>query len=324
MSFSSLLLNTGMSVLNTSEMEISVFYLVGIPDMEHANIWISLPICLMYTVAILGNCTILFFIKTEPSLHEPMYYFLSMLALSDLGLSLSSLPTMLRIFLFNAPGISPDACIAQEFLIHRFSAMESSILLITSFDRFIAICNPLRYTSILTSARVIQIGLAFSLKNVLLILPFTFTLKHLKYCKKNLLSQSYCLHQDVMKLACSDNKVNIIYGLFVALTGIIDLTFIFMSYMSILKAVLSIASQKERLEVLNTCVSHICAVLIFYAPIISPAVIYRFAKHSFPITRILIVDVFLLVHPLMNPIVYCVKSQQKRNLVLKKLCQKQS
>lgn len=253
-----------------------------------------------------------------------MYYFLSMLAPSDLGLSLSSLPTMLRIFLFNAPGISPDACIAQEFLIHRFSAMESSILLITSFDRFIAICNPLRYTSILTSARVIQIGLAFSLNNVLLILPFPFILKHLKYCKKNLLSQSYCLHQDVMKLACSDNKVNITYGLFVALTGIIDLTFIFMSYMLILKAVLRIASQKERLKVLNTCVSHICAVLIFYAPIISLAVIYRFAKHSFPITRILIVDVFLLVPPLMNPIVYCVKSQQIRNLVLKKLCQKQS
>ncbi|KAL4829589.1 hypothetical protein H8958_005750 [Nasalis larvatus] len=313
-----------MSILNTSEMEISVFYLVGIPGMEHANIWISLPIYLMYTVAILGNCTILFFTKTEPSLHEPMYYFLSMLALSDLGLSLSSLPTMLRIFLFNAPGISPDACIAQQFLIHRFSPMESSILLIMSFDHFIAICNPLRYPSILTSARVIQIGLAFSLKNVLLILPFPFTLKRLKYCKKNLLSQSYCLHQDVMKLVCSDNKVNIIYGLFVALTGIMYLTFIFMSYMLILKAVLSIASQKERLKVLNTCVSHICAVLIFYEPIISLAVIYRFAKHCFPITRVLIVDVFLLVPPLMNPIVNCVKSQQIRNLVLEKLCQKQS
>ncbi|XP_027798577.1 olfactory receptor 51A4-like [Marmota flaviventris] len=313
-----------MSVLNTSEIEISTFYLVGIPGMEPASIWVSIPICLMYIAAILGNCTILLLTKTEPSLHEPMYYFLSMLAFSDLGLSLSSLPTMLRVFLFNAPEISPNACFAQEFFIHEFSAMESSVLLIMSFDRFIAICNPLRYMSILSSARVIQIGLAFSLKNVLLILPFPFTLKHLRYCKKKHLSHSYCLHQDVMKLACSDNKVNVVYGLFVALTGILDITFIFMSYVLILKAVLSIASQRERLKVLNTCVSHICAVLIFYVPIISLAVVYRFAKHSSPIVRIFMADVFLMVPPLMNPIVYCVKSQQLRSLVLGKLCQKQS
>ncbi|XP_012783806.1 olfactory receptor 51A4-like [Ochotona princeps] len=313
-----------MSILNISEIEISTFYLVGIPGLETANIWISIPICFVYIVAILGNSTILFFIKTEPSLHEPMYCFLSMLALSDLGLSLSSLPTMLRIFLFNAPGISPDACFAQEFFIHGFSAMESSVLLIMSFDRFVAICNPLRYTTILTSARVTQIGLAFSLKNVLLVLPFPITLKHLRYCKKNLLSHSYCLHQDVMKLACSDNRVNVIYGLFVALSGILDITFIFMSYVMILKAVLNIASQRERFKVLNTCVSHICAVLIFYVPIISLSVIYRFSKQSSPIARILMADIFLLVPPLMNPIVYCIKSQQMRKLIVGKLCQKQS
>lgn len=311
----------GMPTFNTSEIEISTFFLIGIPGVDPANIWVSIPICLMYLVAILGNCAILFFIKTEPSLHEPMYYFLSMLAVSDLGLSLSSLPTMLRVFLFNAREISSDACIAQEFFIHGFSAMESSVLLIMSFDRFIAICNPLRYTSILTGSRVTKIGLAFSLKNVLLILPFPFTLKHLRYCKEYLLSHSYCLHQDVMKLSCSNNKVNVVYGLFVALTGIADLTFIFMSYMLILKAVLNIASQRERLKVLNTCVSHISAVLIFYVPIISLAFIYRFAKHSSPIIRVLMADVFLLVPPLMNPIVYCVKSQQIRNLVLGKLCQ---
>nr|XP_003421586.1 olfactory receptor 51A4 [Loxodonta africana] len=313
-----------MSIVNTSEIEIATFFLVGFPGMETVHVLISIPICLMYFVAIVGNCIILFFIKTEPSLHEPMYYFLSMLAISDLGLSVSSLPTMLRIFLFNAPGISPDACIAQEFFIHGFSAMESSVLLIMSCDRFLAIYNPLRYTTILTSTRVTKIGFAFSLKNVLLVLPFPFTLKHLRYCKKNLLSHSYCLHQDVMKLACSDNKVNVIYGLFVAFTGILDLIFIFTSYMLILKTALSIASQRERVKVLNTCVSHICAVLIFYVPILSLAVIYRFAKRSSPIIRILMADVFLLMPPLMNPIVYCVKSQQIRNLVLGKLCQKQS
>lgn len=149
-----------MAVLNNSEVQL--FLLIGIPGLEHAHEWISIPICLLYLVAIMGNSTILFIIKTEPSLHEPMYYFLAMLAISDLGLSFSSLPTMLRIFLFNATGISPDACFAQEFFIHGFSAMESSVLFIMSIDDLMAIHNPLRHFSILTSARVIKVGLVFT------------------------------------------------------------------------------------------------------------------------------------------------------------------
>ncbi|XP_068964991.1 olfactory receptor 51A7-like [Petaurus breviceps papuanus] len=311
-----------MTSVNSSDIEISTFFLIGIPGLEQFHIWISIPICLMYLIAILGNCTILFIIKTEPSLHEPMYYFLSMLAVSDLGLSLSSLPTMLRIFLFNATGISPDACFAQEFFIHGFTDMESSVLLIMSFDRFLAIWNPLRYSSILTGARVSKMGLVFVIKSMLLVLPFPFTLKRLKYCEKSLLSHSYCLHQDVMKLACSDNTVNFFYGFFVALCMMSDSLFIAISYVLILKTVMGIGSHRERLKALNTCVSHICAVLIFYVPIITLASMHRFGKKS-PLALILIADVFLLVPPLMNPIVYCVKTRQIREKILERLGLKQ-
>uniref|UniRef100_A0A8C6QS98 G-protein coupled receptors family 1 profile domain-containing protein n=1 Tax=Nannospalax galili TaxID=1026970 RepID=A0A8C6QS98_NANGA len=161
----------------------------------------------------------------------------------------------------------------------------------------------------------------FTLQNVLLILPFPIILKHLQYCEKNLLSHSYCLYQDIMKLACSDKEINVICGLLVALSGMLDISFIFMSYLLILKAVLSIASQRERLKILSTCISHICAVLLFYVPVISLSVISHFTKHSSP--KILIADVHLLVPPVMNPIVYCVKSQQVRNVILEKLCPKQ-
>ncbi|XP_069325446.1 olfactory receptor 51A7 [Eulemur rufifrons] len=306
-----------MSVLNNSE--VKFFLLIGIPGLEHAHVWVSIPICLMYLVAIMGNCTILFIIKTEPSLHEPMYYFLAMLAVSDMGLSLSSLPTMLRIFLFNAMEISPNACFAQEFFIHGFTVMESSVLLIMSLDRFLAIHNPLRYSSILTSNRVAKTGLALAIRSILLVLPFPFTLKRLKYCQKNLLSHSYCLHQDTMKLACSDNKINVIYGFFVALCTMLDLALIVLSYVLILKTVLSIASLAERLTALNTCVSHICAVLTFYVPIITLAAMHRFAKHKSPLVVILIADMFSLVPPLMNPIVYCIKTRQIREKILGKL-----
>ncbi|XP_068964995.1 olfactory receptor 51A7-like [Petaurus breviceps papuanus] len=308
-----------MSALNISEGMVSTFLLIGIPGLEHIHIWISIPICFMYITAALGNCTILFIIKTEPSLHEPMYYFLSMLAISDMGLSFSSLPTMLMVFLFNSPGISPNACFTQEFFIHGFTDMESSVLLIMSFDRFLAIRNPLRYSSILTSARVTQIGLVLAIKSILLVLPLPFILKRLIYCKERLLSHSYCLHQDVMKLACSDNRINFIYGFFVALCMMSDLVFIVISYILILKTVMGIASHGERLKALNTCISHICAVLIFYVPIITLAAMHRFAKHKSPLTMIIIADVFLMVPPLMNPIVYCVKTRKIREKILGRL-----
>ncbi|XP_019489977.1 PREDICTED: olfactory receptor 51A4 [Hipposideros armiger] len=312
-----------MSIRNTSLVEITTFFLVGIPGLEYAHVWISIPICSMYFVAFLGNCTILFVIKTEPSLHEPMYYFLSMLALSDLGLSLSSLPTVLRIFLFNAPEIFASACFAQEFFIHVFTGLESSVLLIMSFDRFLAIHNPLRYNSILTTVKVVQIGIVIFVRSFLLVLPFPLTLRTLKYCNKSQLSHSYCLHQDVMKLACSDNRINVIYGFFAALCIMLDFMLIVMSYILILKAVLGIASQKEQLKALNTCVSHICAVIIFYLPIINLAIVHRFAQHVSPLFNVLMANVLLLVPPVMNPIVYCVKTRQIRVRVVAKLCQTQ-
>ncbi|KFO36022.1 olfactory receptor 51A4 [Fukomys damarensis] len=312
-----------MSIINTSQGEITTFLLVGLPGLEYAHIWISIPIFSMYFIAILGNCTILFIIKTEPSLHEPMYYFLSMLALSDLGLSISSLPTMWRIFLFNDVEISANACFAQEFFIHGFSALESSVLLIMSFDRFLAIHNPLRYSSIFTSVRVAQLGMVFSFKSLLLVLPFPFTLRSLKYCNKRQLSHSYCLHQDVMKLSCSENRIDVIYGFFGAVCLMVDFMLIAGSYILILKTVLGIASRKEQFKALNTCVSHICAVIIFYLPVFNLAIVHRFVRHVSPLINVLMANVFLLVPPLMNPIVYCVKTRQIRVIVVAKLCQKQ-
>ncbi|XP_008159303.1 olfactory receptor 51A4-like [Eptesicus fuscus] len=311
-----------MSPLNDTNIEVLKFLLTGIPGLEKSHIWIAIPFSSVYLLSLLGNFTILFFIKTEPSLHQPMYYFLSMLSISDLGLSLSSLPTTLGLFLFSVDEIQAAACFAQEFFIHLFTVTEASVLSVMAFDRYVAIHNPLRYSTILTSSRVIKTGVLLMSKNVLLILPLPFLLQRLIYCHQNLLSHSYCLHQDVMKLACSDNRVNVVYGLFAALSTIMDLLFITFSYIMILKTVLSIATPREQFKALNTCISHICAVLIFYAPMLSAAMLHRFARDLSPLTHILMADVFLLVPPLMNPIVYCVKTRQIREKVVEKLCPK--
>ncbi|XP_039352888.1 olfactory receptor 51G2-like [Mauremys reevesii] len=296
----------------------AVFLLTGIPGQEDVHLWISVLFCLVYVISIVGNSVILFIIKTDPSLNEPMYIFLSMLAITDLGLSIATIPTILGVFWFNSRKISLSACFAQLFFIHSLSFIESSVLLLMAFDRFVAIYDPLRYASILTRQRIAKMGLVCVLRGVSVEFPVPFLLKRFRYCRANVLSHSYCLHQDVMKMACSDITINSIYGLFIIVSTVgLDSLLILLSYVMIFKTVLSIASHTQRIRALNTCVSHLCAVLLFYTPMIGLSVIHRFGKGSSPLLQILLGYIYLLVPPLINPIVYSVKSKHLRVRIIR-------
>ncbi|XP_074836290.1 olfactory receptor 51G2-like [Carettochelys insculpta] len=307
-----------MSSLNDTTFQFAVFLLTGIPGHEEVQFWICIPFCCMYVISIVGNTVILFIVKADPSLHEPMYILLSMLALTDLGLLTATMPTILGVYLFNSREISLNACFAQEYFIHSLSLIESSMLLLMAFDRFVAICDPLRYASILTLPRIGKMGLLLVVRSVSLILPLPFLLKRFQYCGSNVLSHSYCLHQEVMKLACSDITVNSFYGFSVKfLTVFSDIVLIFLSYVMILKTALSLTSCTESLRALNTCVSHLCAVLLFYIPEISLSMLHRFGNSSAHFPQIVLSYIYVLVPPLVNPIVYSVKSKHFRARIIK-------
>ena len=264
-----------MELINSSWFQPPALLLTGIPGLEAMQIWISIPLCIMYLIALLGHSTILFIIKTTSSFHEPQYIFLSMLAATDVGLSLSTLPTVLSVFLLNHREIEFQSCLTQMFFIHTFSSMESAILLAMAFDRFVAICNPLHYTVVLTHSWIMGMGLAAMIRGVVLMVPLPILLKRLPFCKNIILSHCYCYHPDVMKLACGPITVNIIYGLsFVLCSFGVDSMFIVISYSLILKTVLGIASKDGQLRALNTCVSHIFTACIFYVPLIVLALIH--------------------------------------------------
>uniref|UniRef100_A0A670HVF3 G-protein coupled receptors family 1 profile domain-containing protein n=1 Tax=Podarcis muralis TaxID=64176 RepID=A0A670HVF3_PODMU len=305
-----------MSVFLYKSFSPPVFLLTGFPGLEKHHAWISIPIFSMYLVAIAGNSTILLLIKTDQALHEPMYYFLSMLAMTDLGLSITTLPTMLSVLWFSHRVISFNACLGQMYFIHTLSIAESGILLAMAFDRLVAIRNPLRYTTILTNKTIIKIGVGVAFRAAFLVLPGSLLLRRLQYGKVSVLSYSFCLHQDVLKEVHSDKRTNSIFGLLVMLfsTGV-DSLLLVLSYFMILRTV--IASKQERLRALNTCISYICAVLTFYIPMIGLSMIHHYGKNAPPIVHILMANVYLLVPPLMNPTVYSVKTKQIRTRIVK-------
>nr|XP_006123661.1 olfactory receptor 52N4-like [Pelodiscus sinensis] len=296
----------------------STFILQGVPGLEVAHVWISIPFCAMYIIAILGNITILFIIKKEPSLHEPMYYFLSMLAVSDLALSTSTLPKMLSIFWFNSKEINFSACLTQMFFIHSFLMIESGIFVAMALDRYVAICHPLRHSTILTNPVVAKVGLAVVLRGSMIVLPYLLLARQWPYCRTNIIPHAYCEHMAVVKLACADTRVNNYYSLVVAflVTGL-DLSYITVSYTQILRAIFSLPTKDARLKTFGTCSSHLGVILASYTPAVFSLLSYRFGQNMPLYFHVLIASMYLLVPSMLNPIIYGVKTKQIRDRLLR-------
>ncbi|KFO30960.1 Olfactory receptor 52N4 [Fukomys damarensis] len=306
-------------LLNQTELSPSTFILNGIPGLEDMHIWISFPFCSMYVVAVVGNCGLLYLIYHEDSLHRPMYYFLAMLSLTDLVMCSSAIPKALCIFWFHLKEISFDECLAQMFFIHTFTGMESGVLMLMALDRYVAICYPLHYSIILTSSLIAKSGLATFLRGVLLIVPFTFLTKRLPYCRGNAIPHTYCDHMSVAKLSCGTIRVNAVYGLMVALLiGGFDILCITVSYTMILRAVVSLSSADARQKAFSTCTAHICAIVFSYSPAFFSFFSHRFGHHTIPPScHIIVANIYLLLPPTMNPIVYGMKTKQIRDCVVR-------
>ncbi|XP_047549482.1 olfactory receptor 52N4-like [Lutra lutra] len=308
-----------MLMLNQTDLTLASFILNGIPGLEDMHMWISFPFCSMYAVAVVGNCGLLYLILYEDSLHRPMYYFLAMLSLTDLFICSSTIPKALCIFWFHFKEISFDGCLVQMFFVHTFTGMESGVLMLMALDRYVAICCPLRYSTFLTNSVIAKAGLSTFLRGVLLIIPFTVLTKRLPYCRGNIIPHTYCDHMSVAKLSCGNIKVNVVYGLTVALLiGGFDILCITVSYTMILRAVLSLSSADARQKAFGTSTAHICAIVFSYSPAFFSFFSHRFGGYTIPPScHIIVANIYLLLPSTMNPIVYGVKTKQIRDCVIR-------
>ncbi|NXP66530.1 O52D1 protein, partial [Chloropsis cyanopogon] len=307
-----------MAPSNASSQIPDTLILTGIPGMEQLHVWISIPFCSMYVAALLANAVLLFTIWAERSLHQPMYLFLGMLALADLALSTTAVPKMLALFWFRAREISFGGCLTQMFFLHSTCLVESVILLAMAFDRFVAICFPLRYGAVLTPSVVAKTGLLALLRAFCIIFPCIFLLRRLPYCGHRVMAHTYCEHIGIARLACADISANVWYGMAVPFSvAMLDLVLIAVSYGFILLALARLPSRAARHKALHTCGSHVCVLLLFYVPAVFTALAQRFGHHIPPKAHILLANLYVLFPPLLNPIIYGVRTQQVRDKVVK-------
>ncbi|XP_004863555.1 olfactory receptor 688 [Heterocephalus glaber] len=298
------------NIINNSEFQVSEFILMGLPGIHEWQAWLSLPMALLYLLALGANLLILITISNEPNLHQPMYQFLSILAVVDIGLSTTSMPKILAILWFDAKAISLAQCFAQIYAINAFMLMESGIFLCMAVDRYVAICYPLQYPFIVTEAFVIKATLSMVLRNGLLTIPVPILAAQRYYCSRNEIDHCLCSNLGVTSLACDDIIINKLYQLVLAwLLAGCDMILVFASYALIIHSVLKLNSAEAISKALSTCSSHLILILFFYTAIILISVTHL-AGRRIPLIPVLLNMLHIIIPPSLNPMVYALRMQE--------------
>ncbi|KAG9264662.1 olfactory receptor 51G2-like [Astyanax mexicanus] len=275
----------------------------------------------MYVFSVLSNGTILALIVTQRSLHKPMFYIFFSLPLTDLVGITCSLPRVLVDIITQTNNIYYPTCVLQAFLLHLYGTSVLLSMAAMAFDRYIAICKPLRYNSIMTPLTVgCIIGIVWGLATALILVLFALQAR-LPKCK-TFIANVYCSNNTLLKLACGgDSTVNNVYGLFI--TGFVQAISVsvqLLSYVQILITCIFHSQPDARIKAINTCLAQIITFCIFEIATTFTILSYRFENASPNAQKICGIMIFTFL-PVVNPIVYGMKTRDIRNaffVVLKK------
>ncbi|XP_040824351.1 olfactory receptor 4K2 [Ochotona curzoniae] len=300
-----------MDIANKST--VSEFILLGLSDSWELQMFFFTVFSLFYVATMVGNSLIVITVLCDAHLHGPMYFLLTNLSIIDMSLASFATPKMITDYLMGHKTISFDGCITQIFFLHLFTGTEIVLLMAMSFDRYIAICKPLRYASIISPRVCVafvvaswSVGIMHSMSQVIFALTLPF-------CGPNKVDSFFCDLPVVFQLACVDTYV---LGLFmISTSGIIALfcfILLFNSYVIVL-ATIKHHSSRASSKALATCTAHFIVVFMFFGPCIF---IYMWPQSSFLVDKTLSVF-YTIFTPILNPVIYTLRNQEVKTAIRK-------
>ncbi|XP_043326444.1 olfactory receptor 1L8-like [Cervus canadensis] len=285
---------------------VSEFILLGLSSRPEDQKPLFILFLIMYLVTITGNLLIILAICSDPQLHTPMYFFLSVLSFTDICFTTTIVPRMLVNFLSHKT-ISYAGCLTQMYFIYALGNTDSCLLAVMAYDRYVAICDPFHYVTTMSHCRcVLLVAFSCSLPHFHSLLH-TLLLNQLTFCDSNIIHNFLCDLSPLIKLSCSPTFVNevviLIEGSFILVTPFLCITY---SYIQILLAVLKIPSTSGKRKAFSTCGSHLTVVTLFYGSIfyvyLQPVSTYTVRDHVATI-------VYTVLSSMLNPFIYSLRNK---------------
>ncbi|XP_039353524.1 olfactory receptor 10A4-like [Mauremys reevesii] len=288
---------------------VTEFIFVGFSWLVELQALLFAMVLSMYAVSLTGNVLITAIIKANPSLHTPMYFFLTNLSLLEICYTTSIVPKMLVSLVSENRSISLWGCATQMYFFTLFGITECCLLAAMAYDRYVAICNPLRYTLIMRKGACAQLAIASWMVGMLVGLSQTSYVFSLTYCGPNRINHFFCDIPPLLKLACGDTSMNVLAVYLVALLFITSpFMLILSSYLFIIASVLRIPSAEGKRKAFSTCSSHLIVVLLFYG---SGIITYLRPKSSYSMESDKLLALFYtVVTSMLNPIVYSLRNKE--------------
>ncbi|XP_045649564.1 olfactory receptor 13 [Ursus americanus] len=291
---------------------ITEFTLMGFPLGLRVQLLLFGLFSLFFVFTLLGNGLILGLISLDSRLHTPMYFFLSHLAIVDIAYACNTVPQMLVNLLNPDKPISFAGCLTQTFLFLTFAVTECLLLVVMSYDRYVAICHPLRYSVVMSWRVCVTLVLTSWTTGVLLSLIHLMLLLPLPFCRFQKINHFFCEIMAVLKLVCADRHINEIVVLAGAVSVLVGpLSSIVISYMCILSAILRIQSGEGQRKAFSTCSSHLCVVGLFYGTAIITYVGPRYGNPKEQKKYLLLFH--SLFNPMLNPLIYSLRNLEVKN-----------
>ncbi|KFO35783.1 olfactory receptor 6B1 [Fukomys damarensis] len=299
---------------------VTEFIFLGFSGSASLRLTLFVTFLTVYLLSLLGNTLIILIVLTDPTLQTPMYTFLGNLSFLEIWYTTATVPKLLATCLSEAVTISVPGCIAQLYFFFSLGATECILLSVMAYDRYVAICSPLRYALLMNPQICFQFSAGSWIGGFSATLPTTILISCLNFCGSQI-NHFFCDSDPVFKLSCSDTFfVEALSYTFSSIVILCSLFLTFSSYANIVTTVVRLASREARKKTFSTCASHLTVVTIYYGTIIF-AYVRPPAKYNFTIGKV--VSVFYCVlTPLANPLIYTLRNQEVKKAVRKVLAQK--
>ncbi|XP_030042659.1 olfactory receptor 5V1-like [Microcaecilia unicolor] len=291
-----------------NQTQVTEFIILGFSDYPDLQILLFMVFLCIYLVTLMGNLTILTLMCVDSRLHTPMYFFLSNLGILDVCLTSCTLPKMLSIYLMDDNRISFVGCMTQLYLLMSFTSVEFFLLTAMAFDRYMAICNPLRY-SVIMNKRVCSLLCTSSwVIGFLDVLPHSVSISYSSFCGHNMVDHLFCDFQTMVQLSCSDTSaIKLLMTTLNLSLGMGSLVLILTSYSYIISSIVRMQSMKERYKVFSTCSSHLTVVSLYTAAALFVYVIPT-SESTRSVHKLLDTSYSTLI-PMLNPIIYSLRNK---------------